>query len=196
MSKKGENIYKRKDGRWEARYSKGVLASGKIKYGYCYGKTYREAKDKVEKIKSSLALGFSTTKQQRKIFSAYCDEWLQLNKNKVKESTYVKYSTAIEKHVKTFLGGYSVQAINSLTVGEFCSHLLCVDKLSSKTVRDILTLLKSILNYTSKQVNLPVIDIVYPKEEKQEIKVLSLEEQKIFTDYLKVTWIIASLVSY
>ena len=40
---KGENIFKRKDGRWEARYIKGYELSGKIKYGFCYGKTYREA---------------------------------------------------------------------------------------------------------------------------------------------------------
>lgn len=40
---KGENIFRRRDGRWEARYIKGRELSGKIKYGYCYGKTYREA---------------------------------------------------------------------------------------------------------------------------------------------------------
>ena len=39
---KGENIFRRRDGRWEARYIKGRELSGKIKYGYCYGKTYRE----------------------------------------------------------------------------------------------------------------------------------------------------------
>ena len=33
---KGENIFKRKDGRWEARYIKGYELSGKIKYGFCY----------------------------------------------------------------------------------------------------------------------------------------------------------------
>lgn len=29
MSRKGENIYKRKDGRWEGRYKKGIIAGGK-----------------------------------------------------------------------------------------------------------------------------------------------------------------------
>ena len=32
---KGENIFRRKDGRWEARYVKGRELSGKIKYGFC-----------------------------------------------------------------------------------------------------------------------------------------------------------------
>ena len=39
---KGENIFKRKDGRWEGRYIKGYDLAGKIKYGFCYGKTYKE----------------------------------------------------------------------------------------------------------------------------------------------------------
>ena len=51
---KGENIFHRKDGRWEARYIKGYELSGKIKYGFCYGKTYREAKEKVTKYKAAL----------------------------------------------------------------------------------------------------------------------------------------------
>ena len=54
---KGENIFRRRDGRWEARYIKGRELSGKIKYGYCYGKTYREAKEKAAKRKAALANG-------------------------------------------------------------------------------------------------------------------------------------------
>lgn len=46
MSRKGENIRKRKDGRWEARYIKARDINGKIQYGYLYGKTYREVKEK------------------------------------------------------------------------------------------------------------------------------------------------------
>ncbi|WP_242987022.1 hypothetical protein [Blautia marasmi] len=46
MSRKGENIRKRKDGRWEARYIKGRDMDGKIRYGYLYGRSYTEVKDK------------------------------------------------------------------------------------------------------------------------------------------------------
>ena len=31
MSRKGENIYKRKDGRWEGRYKKGKTAEGRTR---------------------------------------------------------------------------------------------------------------------------------------------------------------------
>ena len=44
MSRRGENIRKRKDGRWEARYLKGRTQDGKSCYGYIYGRTYEEVK--------------------------------------------------------------------------------------------------------------------------------------------------------
>ena len=46
MPRKGENIRKRKDGRWEARYEKCRDQNGHIKYGYLYGHTYASVKKK------------------------------------------------------------------------------------------------------------------------------------------------------
>ena len=43
MPRHGENIYKRKDGRWEARYVKAINIDGSKKYGSVYGKSYAEA---------------------------------------------------------------------------------------------------------------------------------------------------------
>lgn len=45
MPRKGENIYKRKDGRWEARYIH-HYENGKAKYKSVYGFSYAEAKAK------------------------------------------------------------------------------------------------------------------------------------------------------
>lgn len=47
MPRKGENIYKRKDGRWEGRFIK-QRTSDVAKYGYIYGKSYLEVKKKLE----------------------------------------------------------------------------------------------------------------------------------------------------
>ena len=44
--KTGDNIRLRADGRYEARYIKSRDVNGKIKYGYCYGKTIEEVKEK------------------------------------------------------------------------------------------------------------------------------------------------------
>lgn len=46
MPKYGENIYHRKDGRWEARYIAMRLPNGKAKYKSVYGRTHDIAKKK------------------------------------------------------------------------------------------------------------------------------------------------------
>ncbi len=44
MPKHGESTWKRKDGRWEARYIRDRDATGKAQYSSVYGKTYSEVK--------------------------------------------------------------------------------------------------------------------------------------------------------
>ena len=46
MSKRGENITKRKDGRWEARVLKGYNQDGRAIYKSLYAPSYSEVKAK------------------------------------------------------------------------------------------------------------------------------------------------------
>ena len=48
MARRGENIHKRKDGRWEARYIMNYSLDGKAKYKSVYGATYTEVKEKLK----------------------------------------------------------------------------------------------------------------------------------------------------
>lgn len=48
MPRRGENIRKRKDGRWEGRFKKENVVSEKTVYGSVYGHTYREVKEKLK----------------------------------------------------------------------------------------------------------------------------------------------------
>ena len=45
MSRTGENIYKRKDGRYEGRYIKGRKENGKAHYGSVYNRKYSICKE-------------------------------------------------------------------------------------------------------------------------------------------------------
>ena len=54
MARTGENIYKRKDGRWEARYISSYNADGKAKYKYLYARTYTEVKTKLIRAQNSV----------------------------------------------------------------------------------------------------------------------------------------------
>ena len=67
MPKKGENIYKRKDGRWEGRYIKSRDRSGKIKYGYVYAKTYRDAKRRLHEVPLHSTLSMTDVSKNQKL---------------------------------------------------------------------------------------------------------------------------------
>ncbi|WP_365907906.1 hypothetical protein [uncultured Ruminococcus sp.] len=55
MPRKGENIYKRRDGRWEGRYKTGYNEYGKAKYHSVYGHSYTEVKEKLLTMKTAPA---------------------------------------------------------------------------------------------------------------------------------------------
>ena len=86
MSRKGDNIRKRDDGRWEARYRKGRNAEGRIIYGSVYGKTYKETKEKLYKI---IAQGETDASPKRKerTFDEILAMWMDNNRLRYKGAT-------------------------------------------------------------------------------------------------------------
>ena len=179
MARRGENIYKRKDNRWEGRYVCGYDDNGKAKIGYVYARTYREVREKLQQAKAS---GKVSLPKEKNKFSNYCEEWLVLARNRVKESTYVKYFRVVHKHLIPELGRYAPEAISTILIESFSNKLLITDGLSPKTVKDILVVLRAVLKYMNKQRggNLNDIEIIYPKEEPKEMLVMNKEEQTRF----------------
>lgn len=187
MPRKGENIFKRRDGRWEARYIKGYEPDGKIKYGFCYGKTYREAKEKSLLCKAAILNNTPLpVTRRRHRFAFYCEEWLRMERGRVRESTYVKYDGILQKHILPGLGGCCPQGFSTQLAEQFKQALLD-EGLSAKTVRDILTVLRSILKYTAAQYPgaFPAVEIACPREPKKDVRVLDLAEQTRFIEFLQ-----------
>lgn len=183
----GENIYKRKDGRWEARYHKGRNLSGRLIYGFCYGKTYSEAKMKMEQAKADTAWNSqSSTTGVKRTFGYYCDLWLQMNKPRLHSSSFIKYQTILERHIKPYFGSLMPNEFSDQIINTFSQTLLQAQKYAAKTVKDILLVLHAVLKYTQRQFSnqMPAISIVYPKETPKRTRVLNLQEEKTLTDYL------------
>lgn len=92
----------------------------------------------------------------------------------------------LEKHIKPKLGGCFPLAFSDAMMERFTNELLSEDELAPKTVKDILVVLRSILNYTAKRFHetFPKVEITYPKETKKEMRVLTREEQTQFVGYL------------
>ena len=139
----------------------------------------------LERVKINRALGVEVGGRVVRI-GALADEWLTVNQHRICESSFVKYSAVVEKHIKPSLGGLRAEAICEVKISEFTDELLYEKALSPKTVRDILTILGSILKYARKRIGakMPNVEIIYPKYNKREIRVLSLAEQTRLVSFL------------
>ena len=117
MARRGENIYKRKDGRWEARIIFDYTPEGKACYRYLYGKTYQEAKNKKNTLLAELQTSTMTRNFQRNYLKITLDEvmqeWLKTRKDSLKESTYTTYKCLYERHLKPELGSCRMMALTT-----------------------------------------------------------------------------------
>lgn len=151
MSRTGKNIYKRKDGRWEARYIKGYDENGKAKYGYIYAKSYGEAKNK--QINAICQSSFINSNNNSTLYSKWLDEWLIYIKPQVKESTFIRYKNIVFNHLKPTIGKLAISKINTGYLKSYIGNLLSNGRLdnngglSPKTVSDITMIVKESLKY-------------------------------------------------
>ena len=86
MARRGENIRKRSDGRWEGRYIKGRSADGKPCWGYVYGATYAEVRE--ISIRKKAEYGIYNLNGTDITFKEISEQWLYSVRQSVKESTF------------------------------------------------------------------------------------------------------------
>lgn len=183
MPRRGENIYHRKDGLWQARYVKGLDEFGKKKYGYVYAHSYKEVKEKRLDILSNITLISQTPSKRSIILTDLVREWLYINQNRVKPSTYQKYNNFLKNHIINQIGKYPIIYLTPIAIKQYTDKKL-EEGLSATTINGILVFVHTCLKYGNQQYGLPVIDVIYLKQPKQEMRVLSVDEQRKLTIYL------------
>lgn len=183
MGRHGENIFKRKDGLWEARYVKGVDEFGKKKYGSVYAHSYREVKDKRQDIVSKITLIPQSVSIRRILLNQLIEEWLYLNQGRLKLSTYQKYKSYHEKHIKNEIGGYPVVYLTPVILKKFADKKQ-ESGLSPQTVNSILTFIGGCLKYANRQYGIAQTNIIYLKTPTKEMRVLSRDEQQRLVKFL------------
>ena len=180
MPRKGENIFKRKDGRWEGRYIK-AHEDGKAIYGYVFGKSYLEAKRK----KSVAMLMIKPQKTHSALVKDIACRWLEELKPIRKKSTIVKYAGQLKNYILPAFGEMNLSIISNEKLNLFGKNLL--KKLSPKTVSDILSRMKSIRRFAL----LHGYEVGYIPEgirmsqNKSQIKILSKTDEKKLIAHLK-----------
>lgn len=189
MSRKGENIYKRKDGRWEGRFIKGHDVQGKAHYGYVYGKSYSDVRQLLREKQSQKFNSLGESKKANALYKTILVSWLESQRINIKESTYARYHQVINTHLIPDIGAIKVEKITTKLIEKYVAQLIESGRidgkggLSPKTTSDILTIIKSTIEY-AKYNDYPIqcnLDKVCVKQQKDEMRVLSVEEQQKLT---------------
>lgn len=203
MAKKGENIYQRKDGRWEGRCVLGRKADGKYVYRYVYARSYQEVRDKliVEKSRNmdllkppaETAVGDQEMPEDKEtLFCSLAQDWLAAKRLQIKESTYIKYRNMVNAYILPELGGLAWDSLSRETIERFCLKMLTSGGrqkkgLSAKTVSDILSAVSGIFRYASYHGYRLTFDLsaMPVKKETKKMRILSRNEQEKLCRFLR-----------
>lgn len=193
MSKKGENIRKRKDGRWEGRYKRGRKENGEIIYGSVYGKTYRDVKEKMHVTMTNPKDIMPPIASAEMTFAILLRKWQESNEIRLKRGTKTRYENLINSHIIPELGELKLSEISTSTINGFLRSKLLKGRLdgsgplSPSYVRSISLVITSALNYAVAEGLMQAFKnrINKPNITKSELPILSLENQKILEQHLK-----------
>jgi len=195
MARHGENIRKRKDGRWEGRYPNGKK-DGKPVTKSVFGKTYQEAKEKLIEAKATLAnppkpVPEGNATAGHEAFSLSAEAWLEASKPTLKESTVSRYRTALDRHLLPEFGDRDVTEIARDEVSAFSAMLLASKDdggkgLAPKTVSAILSVMKNVMDYIRLVRGWAVIsfDGLAVKIPQKQLRVFSIYEQETLNVHL------------
>lgn len=182
MPRHGENIFKRKDNRWEGRYISHYDSNGKAVYKSVYGKTYTVTKQKLDLAKKQNVLIIYN--QNIRTFKDLLYHWMDFNSGKNKKTTQEKYEYMIQKHIIPSLGGVAIHKINVYLINKFIDEKLT--NLSKSYVRTMAIIIKSTIELAEKEhlINIPDFDITIPVADKSELPIIEPFEQKRLEIYL------------
>ncbi|MGM0216280.1 tyrosine-type recombinase/integrase [Enterococcus sp. AZ109] len=182
MARRGENIYHRKDLRWEGRYHAGRKANGQIKYGYVYGKTFEEVKEKLVPLREQAQITLAIYGKSVVTYEDFSTHWLAKRAETLKPATISSYASKLRHYLYPHLGKLSLYQINEALI---CQVIEVWKKtgLNMSSIKLVLRLLNQTLNTAVKQGILSTnpcenIQIQLPADRKKRVTSLTRKEQK------------------
>jgi len=172
MAQRQRNIFKRKDGRYEARFIKNRDHNGKAIYGSVYAKTYAAVREKLETAKLSAAS--KTTQGTRKSIVQVLASYLEAHKILVKPSTYWVYHGYIENHIRPHFIDMRCDRLTQGAIQTFVSNKL-ESGLSAATVQSVFNFLK---NGLGEAVSSGIFRVSFPRRSSSKVEVLTIDEQR------------------
>lgn len=151
MPRRGNNIYKRQDGRWEGRILKETALPGEARYKYVYGRTYGEIKKKMEAVRLEM-------KSSRPGCHITMEEavglWLSDRQDCWKATTNAAYRSLTGKYIVPFMGSCEISTINDQTLRQFAERIRRRENgklLSNGYLHGICSIVLMVLNHMRKK---------------------------------------------
>ena len=182
MARHGENIYKRKDGRYEGRYVTGKKSNGTTRFGYVYGMRYTDVKKRLLEKKAEIQQTIHPEAAVRGMtVEKWMRSWLETDLlGGIKASSYLTYQNQMNRDILPCLGRMQMASITPEMVHSFL-ECLQAKGLGENTVRGIYRLLSAAMRAAlddgiiSKN---PCRKICVKRGERVQQRVFSREEQK------------------
>ena len=181
MSRRGENIYKRKDGRYEGRYVIGKTPAGRTRFGYVYARQYAEVRAMLLQRKAERLQADRPSSAYHGTLADWMERWMEDELlDSVKESSWQTYRNLLTRHLLPRLGGYALMQLTPHVVHEFVEELES-SGLAESTIRGVYRLLSSAMRYALDEGVIrknPCRRIHIQHRERGEQRVLSRSEQE------------------
>ena len=207
MAKRRSNgegsIRRRKDGRWEGRYTAGIdPETGKQIFKNVLGKTQTEVKEKLKQaLSKSQKLDF--TKQGKYTVAQWMEEWFEnVCKLKVRPSSHQTYRGYIDNHIDPNIGKIPLEKLRTMDLQKLYRKLMNQGRverieakyqpkgLSAKTVRNIHQVISSAMDFAVAQkiiVENPCHAVALPKVEHKEMHTIPAEQLQAFLNEAKAS---------
>ncbi|MGG5333462.1 site-specific integrase [Enterococcus sp. AZ163] len=180
MARTGENIYHRKDLRWEGRFHRGRKADGKIRYGYIYGNSYEEVKEKLGPLRRQAQITLELYGKSVVEYDEWSQTWLAEQQKVVKPATYSSYLSKLKKYIWPHIGKVALYQLDESTIHRMIQAWIQTG-LSLSSIKVIFRIVKQSLKYAIQkelvQKN-PCEWIQLPKGPKGKVHALTTKEQQ------------------
>lgn len=183
MSRRGNNIRKRADGRWEGRYYI-VDTAGSKKCKSVYGHSYKEVTERLLSAKAASLNQTIATKQSAITVKAVAEKWLESIASSRKCSTIQKYSTIYNKYIKPNWGESVIDQLNQNEILK-----LLPETAGESVTKSILCIFNSILAYGAATYGTGEIHLSYRTKRSSvtssnNINTINTTDQQKLTEYL------------
>lgn len=183
MSRRGTNIRKRTDGRWEGRYYI-VDTAGSKKCKSVYGHSYKEVTERLLTAKAASLNQTAAPKQPAITVKAVAEKWLESIATSRKCSTIQKYSTIYNKYIKP---NWGESVIDELNQNEILKEL--PETAGESITKSILCIFNSILAYGAATYGTGEIHLSYRAKRSSvtssnNINTINTTDQQKLTEYL------------